>query len=245
MKHFGLSGSTLKILACVFMLIDHIGARLLPGYRILRVIGRLAFPMFAFFIAEGCRYTRHKAKHFGLIFGFGVIWEAVLITYYKEWDGNIFLTFSLSVLLIYLWQWIKKSWYHREVWIVLASLLLYGTAIGGVWLLTEHLHFEYGFYGVLAAPAAALFDYKDGEAPRWMKRFDCLPVKLVLLSVILFLQALPTIGHGVQVYALLAVIPLAFYNGTVGNRKLKYLFYVFYPAHLLVIHIVQRMLFHR
>lgn len=110
MKRWGLSGSTLKIVACVLMLCDHIGARLLPQYRILRIIGRLAFPIFAFCIAEGCRYTRHKWKHLGLIFGFGAVWEALLIYYYKEWDGNIFLTFSLSILLIYLWQWVKKQW---------------------------------------------------------------------------------------------------------------------------------------
>ena len=58
------SSSTLKLLACLFMLIDHAGLLLFPRYKIFRIIGRLAFPIFAYLIAEGCRYTRNKLKHF-------------------------------------------------------------------------------------------------------------------------------------------------------------------------------------
>ena len=59
-----LSSSALKLLACGFMLIDHVGVRLFPDVLILRIIGRLAFPIFAFFIAEGCRYTRKDSSIF-------------------------------------------------------------------------------------------------------------------------------------------------------------------------------------
>ena len=51
----GLSASTLKIIACIFMVIDHIGVILLPDVELLRVIGRLSYPIFAYFLAEGCR----------------------------------------------------------------------------------------------------------------------------------------------------------------------------------------------
>ncbi len=238
-KRIGLSGSTLKILACVFMLIDHIGAKLFPQYSVLRLIGRLAFPIFAFCIAEGCRYTRHKGKHLALIAGFGVVWEGLLIWYYGDWEGNIFLTFSLSVVLIYLWQWIKKQWCSRGIGLGSVWLLLYAVTIAVVWCLTEHLHFEYRFFGVMAAPMTALFDYKEGEAPPWMKRFDHLPVRLLLLAAALFLIALPTLGRTVQVYALLAIPVLAFYNGTAGNPRLKYAFYVFYPVHLIILGLVR------
>ena len=59
----GLSNDRLKIIAAAAMLIDHIGAYLLPQVRILRIIGRIAFPIFAFMIAEGCRYTKNKKYH--------------------------------------------------------------------------------------------------------------------------------------------------------------------------------------
>ena len=241
-KRFGMSGSTLKLLACLFMLIDHIGSKLFPQYRILRIIGRLAFPIFAFCIAQGCRYTRHKGKHFALIFGFGVLWEALLIGYYGEWEGNIFLTFSLSIVLIYLWQWVKKRWCTCNFAWGAALAVMYATVIVGVWILTEHLHFEYRFYGVLAAPMTAAFDHQSGQAPAWMKRFDTLPMKLLMLSAALIMVAWP-IGKTVQIYALCAIPLLAFYNGKAGNPRLKYAFYVFYPAHLIVLGLIREWMY--
>lgn len=48
----------LKIIACISMLIDHIGYVLFPDVTVLRLIGRIAMPIFAFFIGEGCLYTK-------------------------------------------------------------------------------------------------------------------------------------------------------------------------------------------
>ena len=58
-----LSGNMLKILGAVFMLIDHIGVVFFPEVKILRILGRISFPIFAFMIAEGCRYTRNKLRY--------------------------------------------------------------------------------------------------------------------------------------------------------------------------------------
>ena len=63
-----LTGNALKLLAALFMTIDHIGVVLFPRVLILRIIGRLALPIFAYMIAEGCKYTRNKKKYFGMIF---------------------------------------------------------------------------------------------------------------------------------------------------------------------------------
>ena len=65
-----ISGNALKFLAAAAMLVDHIGLILFPKIFVLRAIGRLAFPLFAYMIAEGCRYTRHKARYLLLIFAF-------------------------------------------------------------------------------------------------------------------------------------------------------------------------------
>jgi len=59
-----LSGNMLKIIAALAMLCDHVGLLFFPSQDIFRIIGRLAFPIFAFMIAEGCKYTRNKAKYF-------------------------------------------------------------------------------------------------------------------------------------------------------------------------------------
>ena len=69
-----LSGNQLKLLAAFCMLIDHAGVLLFPHVFALRIIGRVSFPIFALMIAEGCRYTRHKLKHFLLIFVAGIVY---------------------------------------------------------------------------------------------------------------------------------------------------------------------------
>ena len=56
-----LSGNSLKIIAAIAMTVDHIGVVIFPNFAILRIIGRIAFPIFAFMIAEGCRYTKKQA----------------------------------------------------------------------------------------------------------------------------------------------------------------------------------------
>ena len=104
-----LSSSALKLMACVFMLIDHVGVRLFPGVLLLRIIGRLAFPIFAFMIAEGCKYTRNKLRYFLQLFGLALGCQIV----YFIADGSMYLsvlfTFSLSVLTIFTLQYCKAK----------------------------------------------------------------------------------------------------------------------------------------
>jgi hypothetical protein len=76
-----LSGNALKLIAALAMLIDHIGVLLLPQVLILRVIGRISFPIFAFMIAEGCRYTKNKARYFFTMFGVGAACQVVMYLY--------------------------------------------------------------------------------------------------------------------------------------------------------------------
>lgn len=103
-----LSGSTLKLIACIAMFIDHFGLVMFPKVMIYRIIGRLAFPIFAYFIAEGCKYTRNKLKHFLLIFSVGVIYFLFYLFAYGEVYPSIFLTFSVSILNVYLIDAMKK-----------------------------------------------------------------------------------------------------------------------------------------
>ena len=62
-----LTNNALKIIACVSMIFDHIGIIMFPTAIWLRAIGRLAYPLFAFCIAEGCYYTKDKIKHLIII----------------------------------------------------------------------------------------------------------------------------------------------------------------------------------
>ena len=68
-KFAGLTGNQLKLLALFAMTCDHVGLQLLPQFIILRIIGRLAAPLFAYMIAEGCRYTHNRGRYLGRLLG--------------------------------------------------------------------------------------------------------------------------------------------------------------------------------
>ena len=240
-----LSGSTLKIIACVLMAIDHIGLILFPSVLWLRAIGRLAFPLFAYFIAEGCKYTRHRLKRFLTIFSVGL----ALMLFYFFWDGtvygNIFMTFSISVALIYLLDFCKRLVFvkYSHAKLVLA-IVIYLAAAVGVYGLTKLLRFDYGFFGAFVPVFVSLFDFHGLTVPRIFSDMDNYLVRAVMLAIALLPLCIGNV-HGkmnifgfiipVQWFCLGSVILVLLYNGKPGIRQLKYAFYLFYPLHLIII----------
>ena len=88
-----LSGNVLKIIAAISMVIDHIGVMFFPYVKIYRILGRLAYPIFAFMIAEGCKYTKNQLKYFFTIFVFAVVIQLVYYLYSKDTYMSILITF--------------------------------------------------------------------------------------------------------------------------------------------------------
>ena len=74
-RKFGLTNNQLKIIAMVSMVLDHVGLLFFSDMIIFRVLGRIAFPIFAYMIAEGCRYTKNRAKYLGIIAGMGTVFQ--------------------------------------------------------------------------------------------------------------------------------------------------------------------------
>ncbi len=240
-----LSGSTMKLIACILMAIDHAGIILFPGVTFFRAVGRLAFPLFAYFIAEGCKYTKNKLKHFLLIFITGSVYLVFYLVVYRTLYASVFLTFSFSVLLIYLLDAMKASVLDapRAYKIPLYTLAL-GAVILVIWLIFLAIPFDYGFFGMLAPAAAGLFDIGDRAAPRFIKLLSSQPARIILLGLCLIPICLEN-QHGfisffgilvpVQFLCLLSLPLLLLYNGKAGTRRLKYFFYLFYPLHLAVL----------
>ena len=212
-----LSGNALKILAAIFMTIDHIGVILFPQSAILRILGRLALPIFAFMIAEGCKYTRNRRKYFGMVFGLGAVCQVV----YYLFDGSMYLsiliTFSLSILTIYALQYLKEK-------NTTFSGVIFLCTVFAVWLLNLIFTIDYGFWGCMLPVFAAL--------PHGTK-YDRNPVSITLLGLGLLPLAL-SVG-GIQIFSLLALPLLYCYSGKRGTWNLKYFFYIFYPVHLAVL----------
>lgn len=97
----GLTGNQLKLFALITMTFDHIGVQLFPQEAIFRIIGRLALPIFAYMIAEGCRYTRNRKKYLLRMASLAAVCQVVYFVAMGSLYQCILVTFSLSIALIY------------------------------------------------------------------------------------------------------------------------------------------------
>ena len=234
---WGLSASTLKIIACILMVIDHVGVILLPHLLILRVIGRLSYPIFAYLLAEGCRYTRNKKKRFLLVFGLAMICELATVVVMGAPEGGILVNFSLAILLIYEVQAIKRAMAQKRPGRAFGLLALFLLSVAAVYGFVEFvLYVDYGFWGVLIPVWASIPDYKEGEAPAILAKISNRWVKFAFFSGGLLLLCVSRgLLTDIQSFSLLALPLIALYNGYPGRKGLKYGFYIFYPAHLVVL----------
>ena len=212
-----LNGNHLKLIAVVAMLLDHAGILLFPQVRLFRILGRLAYPIFAFMIAEGCRYTRNKLRYFLMVFGLGAACQIVYYFFSGDTYLNILLTFSLSILLIYALQ---ASWQaeKRTLWSI-----LFAVGFLGAYGLDRLITIDYGFWGVMVPVFVSFAHIRN--FPHWA-------------SVLLLGAGLMLLGAdlgGIQHYALLALPLLLLYSGKRGKWNMKYFFYIFYPVHLAVL----------
>ena len=96
----GLDATALKLLGVVTMTVDHIGYILCPDLVLLRILGRLAYPIFAYLIAEGCTYSKHKAKYFLAVLGTGLLCSIASYGAEHTLYQSIMITFACSIGLI-------------------------------------------------------------------------------------------------------------------------------------------------
>lgn len=213
----------LKIIAVLTMIIDHVGAFLVGNNVIMRLIGRLAFPIFAFFIAEGWRYTKSRKKYVLTLLVFALISQIPYVLLHNWWNFNILFTFLISILCIYLIEGYNLNPTLNMVWLVVTGLFLVLSQMFGV--------VDYGALGVLLV--VAFYFIKDQK------------VRLAIGAAILCVMSLRDFAISgyvlrgfTQFVSLISIGLLAFYNGEKGKANLKWLFYITYPTHLLLIYII-------
>lgn len=218
------SGNQLKIFALFVMTCDHVGKFLFPHTIWLQMLGRFAYPIFAYMIAEGCIHTKKRKTYLGRIALVALLCQVVYLVAMQSIYQCIMVTFALSVSLIYVIDYAKEK--PNTTRLVVALL-----ALSGVFILTEIVpvifsgsgfYVDYGFFGVLL--------------PVWVYYAKSKKQKLCVMTVALILIAMHS---GSIQWISLGTVPLvALYNGTRGQWGLKYLFYVYYPAHLVVIYLL-------
>ncbi len=219
-----LDGTMLKIIAMVSMVSDHVGDLFFPGVMWLRMIGRLAMPIFSFCIAEGYAHTRDKNRYLLRMGIFALISEVPFDLAFEGKVGfghqNIMLTFFLSILALKIFDLIRGEEPRNIGKTVLGTLAV--LVMAGLALL---LRADYTIFAVIAV---FLFYVLRNRHP------------LVRSGVgVAFLALTRTMGYYCTTG--FSLIPLLLYNGKRG-RGLKWLFYAFYPGHLLVLFALKKLL---
>ena len=222
----------LKIIACLTMLADHIGFIFFPKILIFRVIGRLAFPIFAFLIAQGYKHTKHLQDYFFRLFIFLMISEPFYFLAFSPTSIehiNIFGTLFLGLLAIYLYEIIKNKKY---AWLAVVMLSFLGNFLG----------VDYGFFGILLIFSFHFYDIKKDFYSLCLTQLLLIVIYLGYLYItysILHMPGALTISWFLTQFMYLAVLPLVkCYNGQQGKIVNKYVFYAFYPLHIAVLIII-------
>lgn len=212
------TGNQLKIIALVTMTCDHAAKMFFPESQLLLILGRLAMPIFAWMIAEGCYHTRDRRKYLLQLVGLALLCQVVFFVTEGSLYMCILVTFTLSILLIYgIENFLKKKSAQAALLALLAVALVLSATIVVPRLNTgTDFYVDYGFYGVLLS-VAIYFGRNHFE-------------KLCLAAVFLVLLAMDS--SAIQWWALLTLPLLALYNGQRGKWKMKWLFYLYYPLHL-------------
>ncbi len=231
-----LSGNTLKIIAAVCMLLDHLGIIFFPYNELLRIIGRLAFPLFAFFIAEGCKYTRSRTRYLLTMAGLGLVFQLVYFFVLDELYMCIFITFSISIILIYLLDKMKAVLFDANSTAAdkATFVLLFIFSVLAAYLLNLVFEIDYGFEGCMTPVFASLFHSRPTSASL-LKKLDRLPLSVAAMLPPLIMLSVYN-AKWYQPFSFLALPLLLLYSGKRGRWKLKYFFYVFYPAHLVILY---------
>ena len=209
--------SVLKWIAVLTMVIDHVGAILFPDQIWMRVIGRVAFPIYAYCLAEGFRYTSDYRRYLGRLALFAILSEIPFdLAFYgvpfSFAHQNVFFTLTLGLILL----WVLER--CRE------QLLLCAGAFAVLCFLAQALHMDYGAGGLLMV--FAFYLARQGTSP-WIG-----------WGIFVFINLFGYAG-GVQWAAILALLPIGLYSGKSGKKKQRF-FYWIYPLHLLLLWVIEK-----
>lgn len=213
------------------MLIDHTGLALCGNNQVMRSVGRLAFPVFAFFVAEGIRHTSDVRRYMVRMAVLAVLSEipfdlAIYGSFCDMQSQNVFFTLLLGLFAVTALSSHRRLTSGGEdagdmsrleyvlgrhrIEAVLFSLLA-----------AELIRSDYGAAGVLVIILFYVFTPLTAAGCVCLTALD----GLIYFSVF----------GSRELYALLSIIPIAMYSGERGRARLKYAFYLFYPVHLLII----------
>lgn len=216
----------LKIFACVCMFFDHFGDAVFGEVTFLNYIGRLSFTIFCFQIVQGYIHTHNFKKYILRLGLFALISQIPYMLFYRV----VFNSFGVNVIFTLLFGLFTILIYDKyNKFVGFSSCLLLG-------VIAHICKFDYGFFGVFIIFMFYVLNNKK------------LAMTIVFAFSVILKYYLPLLKYGapfsyifsgnsysyLMCFTLLSIIPILLYNGRKG-KDAKYLFYIFYPVHLLLL----------
>ena len=203
----------MQLIAMITMLADHIGAVFFEDQAIWRVIGRIAFPIYAYGIVLGYRHTRDLKSYMKRLLILAVLSQAPYMLALGKMGVNAVGTLLVCVAVLYVMEHRKKS-----VWLPVAVASV---------VIMEALSFDYGLYGLLLV---LIYRYTNSHA-------------MVVNHFILNLLFLALKGWVLGAYSIIATIGIAYAPALYGQFERRsvpgWLWRSFYPAHLAVLALIE------
>lgn len=227
MEKKGISQEEIKLIACVTMLMDHIGAVLMPHVLWLRVIGRISFPLYCFLLVEGVNHSRNL-KRYGQRLLIGVVMAELIfdLTFFGKVTGahqSVMITLFIGFLML-VWEKKTKRYF-------LPTCICFFAA--------EYLRCDYGGWGIVLI---SMFWFT-------MRKPHAGLLQMIGMLLIFWCMDSASVYVGelrvpVQLFGVLAVIPIALYSGEkrTDSILLQTGFYLFYPVHMAVLFLIDRII---
>ena len=218
----------IKLVAIISMTFDHVGSVFFPEYPVFRWIGRIAFPLFCYCLTVGMLYTHDIKKYVMRLCVFALISQPFWILAFNSDDiiGNIFnlnIFFTLVVSLLATWGFREKKWWLFIVGLVLLCVVNFDYAMTGLVLMMI-------FYLCRNRPWLGAFIYSLTYLPAVNGYMDDpLALKIGAHAI------------GCEIFALLA-LPFIYIHTNTNLKISKWFFYIYYPAHLFMIFLLQMVL---
>lgn len=238
-----LDSLTLKIIAMALMFCDHTWVTVAYEHEWLTVIGRIAFPIFAFQIVEGFFHTHSRGKYLLRMFIFALMSEIPFNFLVGggpiyPFHQNVMFTFCISLLTMMVLERAK----HHAWWVFLIAVIV---AVPLTYVLGFITFVDYFGYGILTVLVFYLF---HGVKFGWIAETAALIyINWVMIGGLVFNVTI--FGREVEIpeqgFAVLALIPIMLYNGKPGskNKVVQYACYAFYPVHMIVLVTLSHLLF--
>lgn len=258
----GITGNGLKMIAIVTMLIDHIAYVILergilssPGKTFydglifladlaMRLIGRLAFIIFLFLLVEGFRHTSNVWKYAVRLLAFAVISEipfniAVNGTVFSLGYQSVYVTLFLSLIMMIAFEKVQDVFSDNLPLHIVLDILVFLCASAAAYF----AHCDYTTLGI--AMAAVMYFFRNNRYRGF----------LVLACVIVLYTAVPVFLYNngfvpyyvvsifggsspIELFGIVSFVFIRRYNGERGSFNFKYAYYIFYPAHLLILGLI-------